>query len=63
MEYLSGRRWDFVLEMGVKGIFFLMFFLKFDLIKGIGIDYMYCVLFGVVKMIFGFWIDLDYKNE
>lgn len=47
-------------EMGVKGISFLMSFPKFDLIKGTGIDYMHCVLLGVVKML---WIDLDHKNE
>lgn len=62
-EYLEDRRRDAVPGMGVKGVSFLMAFPKFDLIRGTGIDYVHCVLLGVLKMIIGLWIDLDHKDQ
>lgn len=35
----------------------------FDIVRGMLLDYMYGVLFGVVKMFFFFWFDVRYKKE
>lgn len=62
-KYLESRRREPVPEMGVKGLSALSFMPKFDIIRGTGIDYMHCVLLGIVKMMIGLWIDLDHKNK
>ena len=36
---------------GVKGYSWFMFIPGFDIIKGIAVDYMHCVLLGVTKML------------
>ena len=37
------------------------FFPKFDAIKGVAIDYMHCILLGVMKMLMMLWFDSAYK--
>ena len=40
-----------------------MFIPKFDIIKGVAIDYMHSTLLGVVKMLLTLWSDKTYKAE
>lgn len=49
-----------ILNVGVKRMIWSMFFLGFDIIIGVIIDYMYCVLFGIIKMVLILWIDKFY---
>lgn len=42
---------------GVKGISPLIRISKFDVIKGLPIDYMHCILLGVVKQLSNIWFD------
>jgi len=48
---------------GVKGYSWFMFIPKFDIIRGVAIDYMHITLLGVVKMLLTLWIDKTYKAE
>ena len=48
---------------GVKGYSWFMFVPGFDIIKGIGIDYMHCVLLGVTKMLMTLWFDKAHATE
>lgn len=40
-----------------------MFVPKFDIIRGVAIDYMHSTLLGVVKMLLTLWSDKSYKGE
>lgn len=46
---------------GVKGLSCMVAFQKYDIINGFAIDYMHCVLLGVMKSLLDFW--LDSKNS
>ena len=48
---------------GVKGYSWFMFVPGFDIIKGVGIDYMHCVLLGVTKMLMTLWFDKAHAAE
>ena len=48
---------------GVKGYSWCMFIPKFDIIRGVAIDYMHSTLLGVVKMLLTLWSDKTYKVE
>ena len=48
---------------GVKGFSWFMFVPKFDVIRGVAIDYMHSTLLGVVKMLLTLWCDKTYKVE
>lgn len=48
---------------GVKGYSWFMFVPKFDIIRGVAIDYMHSTLLGVVKMLLTLWSDKSYKSE
>ena len=48
---------------GVKGYSWLMFVPGFDIIKGIAIDYMHCVLLGIMKMLMTLWFDKAHASE
>ncbi|XP_069108930.1 uncharacterized protein [Argopecten irradians] len=49
--------------VGVKGLTWFSFLPKFDMVRGVGIDYMHCVCLGVMKMLMTLWFDKSYKNE
>ena len=38
-----------------------MFFPGFDIISGVAIDYMHCVLLGITKMLLTLWTDKSYS--
>lgn len=42
-------------EFGIKGFCWLISFRFYDFVIGNCIDYMYCVLFGVIKLLIFFW--------
>ncbi|XP_044164670.1 uncharacterized protein LOC114974471 [Acropora millepora] len=48
---------------GVKGYSWFMFIPGFDIIKGISVDYMHCVLLGVTKMLLTLWFDKTHVAE
>ncbi|XP_033726096.1 uncharacterized protein LOC117315808 [Pecten maximus] len=48
---------------GVKGLTWFSFLPKFDMVRGVGIDYMHCVCLGVMKMLMSLWFDKSYRNE
>lgn len=48
---------------GVKSYSWFMFIPKFDIIRGVAVDYMHSTLLGVVKMLLTLWIDKTYKAE
>jgi len=50
-------------ECGVKGFSILYHIPSFDIIRGVTVDYMHCVLLGVQKMLFHHWTDNCHKNE
>lgn len=49
-------------HIGVKGLAFIASAPKFDLIRGVTIDYMHTVLLGVMKMLLDLWLNKEYKN-
>lgn len=53
----------YVFVFGVKGYLWFMFILGFDIIKGVVVDCMYCVLLGVIKMLMMLWFDKIYVSE
>lgn len=53
----------YVFVFGVKGYSWFMFILGFDIIKGVVVDCMYCVLLGVIKMLMMLWFDKIYVSE
>ena len=48
---------------GVKGFSWFAFLPKFDIIKGVGIDYMHGALLGVTKMLLTLWLNKSYSKE
>ena len=48
---------------GVKGYSWFMFVPGFDIIKGVAVDYMHCVLLGVTKMLMTLWFDKTHASE
>lgn len=48
---------------GVKGSTWFMFVPSFDIIRGVALDYMHCILLGVMKMLLNLWFDKAYRNE
>ena len=48
---------------GVKGPSWLMCFPKFDIIQGIAIDYMHCLLLGVQKLLIKLWFSKDMSGK
>lgn len=40
-----------------------MFIFRFDIIRGVVVDYMYGILLGVVKMLLQLWMDKSYSFE
>ena len=48
---------------GLKGYSWFMFFPGFDIIKGIAVDYMNCVIWGVTKMLSTLWFDKAHAAE
>ncbi|XP_066912244.1 uncharacterized protein [Clytia hemisphaerica] len=48
---------------GVKGPSPLMLVPDYDVIRGMGIDYMHAVLLGVTKLLMSFWFDGSHKGE
>ena len=48
---------------GVRGYSWFMFVPKFDIIRGVAIDYMHSTLLGVVKMLLTLRSDKSYKSE
>lgn len=39
------------------------YFLNFNIIKGVLVDYMYGVLFGVIKVFLNWWFKFKYSQE
>ena len=48
---------------GVKGSTWFMFVPSFDIVRGVALDYMHCILLGVMKMLLNLWFDKAYRNE
>lgn len=48
---------------GVKGMAWCMFLPCFDVINGVTIDYMHCILLGVTKMLLTLWTDKAYSTN
>ena len=55
----SGKPFSY---FGVKGLTWIMYFPRFNVIKGMAIDYMHAILLGVVKMLTTLWFDKAYKK-
>ncbi|XP_069102496.1 uncharacterized protein [Argopecten irradians] len=62
-KFIEGKRREPEPEKGVKGISMLSVFPTFSLIRGTTIDYMHCVLLGIMKMMIGLWINQDHRQE
>lgn len=48
---------------GVKGFSVLHDLKGFNIIKGVAVDYMHCVLLGVAKMLLHLWFDNGQKGK
>lgn len=48
---------------GVKGMTWSMLTPGFDIIHGVAIDYMHCVLLGITKMLLSLWTDKSYSSQ
>lgn len=48
---------------GVKGMTWSMFLPGLDIISGVTIDYMHCVLLGITKMLLTLWTDNSYSAQ
>ena len=48
---------------GVKGMIWSMLLPGFDVIAGVTIDYMHCVLLGITKMLLTLWTDKSYSSQ
>ncbi|XP_028517453.1 uncharacterized protein LOC110247556 isoform X1 [Exaiptasia diaphana] len=48
---------------GVKGFSILHDLKGFNIIRGVAVDYMHCVLLGVVKMLLHLWFDTSQKGK
>ena len=47
----------------MKGFSWFMFVPKFDIIRGVAVDYMHGTLLGVVKMLLQLWMNKSYSSE
>ena len=48
---------------GIKGPSWLMKLTYYDIIRGTSIDYMHCVLLGVMKLLMSLWFNTTYNHE
>lgn len=48
---------------GVKGLTWFSYVPNFDIVRGVAVDYMHCVLLGCMKMLLTLWFDKSHKNE
>lgn len=48
---------------GVKGLGYFNYLPNFDIVRGVSVDYMHCVLLGVMKMMMTLWFDKAHRNE
>lgn len=48
---------------GIKSLSCLIPFDQYDIVKGFSIDYMHCVLLGVLKSLISFWTSTSNKKE
>lgn len=48
---------------GIKGPSWLAFFPKFDIVNGMGIDYMHGVLLGVQKLLLKLWFGKEFSSQ
>lgn len=48
---------------GAKGLTWFHFLPHFDIVRGTSLDYMHCVLLGVMKMLMTLWFDKSHRNE
>lgn len=48
---------------GIKGFCWFVVLKYYDFIRGSVVDYMYCVLEGVMKLFFKLWFGSGYSNE
>lgn len=48
---------------GIKGFCWFVFLNYYDFIRGSVVDYMYCVLEGVMKLLLKFWFGGGYSDE
>lgn len=48
---------------GVKGKSVLHSLTDFDVIQNVPVDYMHCVLLGVVRLLVSLWFDSKYHRE
>lgn len=51
------------LEYGIKGTTWFMFLPHFNIIKGMALDYMHCVLLGIMKMLLHLRFDKAHRAE
>ena len=49
--------------MGYKGFPIFALHPSFDLVKGVVVDYLHCVLLGVVKMMMEFWFQKNHRGK
>lgn len=63
LNYKTSRRADPIPIKGIKGISPLVFAPGFDIIRCTTIDYMHCILLGVVKMLLNLWFDVSHRNK
>lgn len=50
-------------EMGVKTLTPLVLLNKFDMVKGFTIDYMHCILLGIVRQFLDLWLNTKHHEE
>jgi hypothetical protein len=48
---------------GVKGLGWFSYVPHFDIVRGVSVDYMHCVLLGCVRMLLTLWFDKSHRNE
>lgn len=48
---------------GVKGLTWFSYMPNFNIVRGVAVDYMHCILLGCVKMLMTLWFDKSHKNE
>ena len=49
--------------LGIKGPSWLSLLPGFDIIKGMSVDYMHCVLLGVTRQVLHLWFDSKHHQE
>ena len=50
-------------KFGVRGLSWFLYVPKFDIVRGVAVDYMHCIMLGIVKMLLSLWFDKSYRNE